>query len=111
MSASHFWLWPDHVAGKRETRRLREEHNKLANEHHDLRIAMDEIYRMASVRGRWLNKKGECVSAEGHSEHEEGFPPEERAEWTPYELEEQNNTLESIAERALQALEATKGPE
>lgn len=22
-----FWHWPDHVAGKRETRRLREEHN------------------------------------------------------------------------------------
>lgn len=30
MSASYFWLWPDHIAGKRETRRLREEHNKLA---------------------------------------------------------------------------------
>lgn len=52
MNASHFWLWPDHVAGKRETRRLREEHNKLAREHHELRIAMDEIHRMASARGR-----------------------------------------------------------
>ena len=109
MSASHFWLWPDHVAGKGETRRLREEHNKLANEYHKLRIAMDEIHRTASVRGRWLNNDNECVSAEGHSEHEEDFKPEEPAEWTPYELEEQNRALESIAERALKAIEATKG--
>lgn len=26
------WLWPDHVIGKRESRRLREEHNALLNE-------------------------------------------------------------------------------
>ena len=104
------WLWPDHVAGKRETHRLREEHNKLACEHHDLRIAMDEIHQMASARGRWLNDKGECVSAEGHDEHEEDFEPEEPAEWTPYELEEQNSALESIAERAHKAIKATKGP-
>lgn len=104
------WLWPDHVAGKRETRRLREEHNKLACEHHELRVKMEEIHQMASVSGRWLDEHDECVSAEGHDEHEEGFPPEEPATWTPYDLEEQNNALESIAERALQALEATKGP-
>lgn len=110
MSASRFWLWPDHIAGKRETRRLREEHNKLANEHHELLIAMDEIHRMASVRGRWLNEEGECASAEGHSEHEENFKPEEPAEWTPYDLGEQNRALESIAERAAKAIEATKGP-
>ena len=50
MSASYFWLWPDHVAGKRETHRLREEHNKLAREHHELRIAMDEIHQMVSAK-------------------------------------------------------------
>ena len=50
MSASYFWFWPDHVAGKGETRRLREEHNKLANEHHDLLIAMDEIHQMVSAK-------------------------------------------------------------
>ena len=43
MNASHFWFWPDHVAGKRETRRLREEHNKLAREHHELRIALSAL--------------------------------------------------------------------
>ena len=30
------WHWPDHVIGKRESRRLREEHNELANSHADL---------------------------------------------------------------------------
>jgi hypothetical protein len=25
------WLWPDHVIGKRESRKLREEHNQLVN--------------------------------------------------------------------------------
>lgn len=25
------WLWPDHVIGKRESRRLRDEHNALVN--------------------------------------------------------------------------------
>ena len=108
MSASYFWLWPDHIAGKRETRRLREEHNKLANEHHELRIAMDEIHRMASVRGRWLNDDNECVSAKGHDEHEEDAVPDVPATWTPYDLDEQNAAMEAISERALAALEATK---
>jgi hypothetical protein len=26
------WLWPDHAIGKRESRRLREEHNAAVNE-------------------------------------------------------------------------------
>ena len=26
------WLWPDHSIGKRESRRLREEHNAAVNE-------------------------------------------------------------------------------
>ena len=30
------WQWPDHVIGKRESRRLREEHNALANSHAEL---------------------------------------------------------------------------
>lgn len=29
------WLWPDHVIGKRESRRLREEHNALYNSRAD----------------------------------------------------------------------------
>lgn len=30
------WLWPDKVIGKRESRRLRDEHNALANSHDKL---------------------------------------------------------------------------
>lgn len=30
----HCWLWPDRNIGKRESRRLREEHNALVNKHH-----------------------------------------------------------------------------
>jgi hypothetical protein len=29
--SGHAWLWPDHVIGKREARRLREEHNAAVN--------------------------------------------------------------------------------
>ena len=35
------WHWPDHVIGKRESRRLREEHNTLANSHAELMKAID----------------------------------------------------------------------
>jgi hypothetical protein len=34
-----FWHWPDHAIGKRESRRLREEHNAMANEHAELLAA------------------------------------------------------------------------
>jgi hypothetical protein len=30
-SGPHTWQWPDHVIGKRESRRLREEHNRVVN--------------------------------------------------------------------------------
>ena len=38
------WLWPDHVAGKRETRRLREEHNRLYNSHAELVAALEAFF-------------------------------------------------------------------
>lgn len=38
------WHWPDHVIGKRESRRLREEHNALANSHHEL-LSIAQAYR------------------------------------------------------------------
>lgn len=37
------WLWPDHRIGKRESRQLREEHNKLVNSHADLVIASKQL--------------------------------------------------------------------
>lgn len=39
-SPRKFWFWPDHVIGKRESRRLREEHNALANSHAELEVAL-----------------------------------------------------------------------
>ena len=46
------WHWPDHVIGKRESRRLREEHNALANSHAELFAALHEIAeRPADVPG------------------------------------------------------------
>jgi hypothetical protein len=34
--AARPWLWPDHNIGKKESRRLREEHNRAVNSHADL---------------------------------------------------------------------------
>ena len=35
------FLWPDHVIGKRESRRIREEHNELANHAEALAKALE----------------------------------------------------------------------
>jgi hypothetical protein len=48
------WLWPDHVIGKREARRLREEHNAAVNERADLLAALQSVLDsvpFASYRG------------------------------------------------------------
>ena len=36
------WLWPDRTIGKRESRRLREEHNETVNQHADMLAALQE---------------------------------------------------------------------
>lgn len=36
-----FWHWPDRIIRKRESRRLREEHNALANSHAELLEALE----------------------------------------------------------------------
>jgi len=41
---NEFWHWPDHVIGKRESRRLREEHNARMNERHEAKEALSEIH-------------------------------------------------------------------
>lgn len=38
---SRFWHWPDKIIRKRESRRLREDHNKLAQEHADMLAALE----------------------------------------------------------------------
>lgn len=43
------WHWPDHVIGKRESRRLREEHNALANSHAELmKVIRDALESLAA---------------------------------------------------------------
>ena len=37
------WLWPDHVIGKRESRRLRDEHNELVNVKVELAETLETI--------------------------------------------------------------------
>lgn len=40
------WHWPDHVIGKRESRRLREEHNELANSHYELLLIAEQVMNL-----------------------------------------------------------------
>jgi hypothetical protein len=47
------WLWPDHTIGKRESRELREEHNRAVNDHADaVRVLRDlvDVTRQAAER-------------------------------------------------------------
>lgn len=37
------FLWPDHVIGKRESRRIRDEHNALYNSHYRLQQAIKAL--------------------------------------------------------------------
>ena len=48
------WHWPDHVIGKRESRRLREEHNALANSHHELVVALGDCIAVMESELRGL---------------------------------------------------------
>jgi hypothetical protein len=43
------WLWPDRVIGKRESRRLREEHNDLVN-----LFELAKLERVAAIEAREL---------------------------------------------------------
>ena len=44
------WHWPDHVIGKRESRRLREEHNTLANSHEALAASLSAMLSVFNVQ-------------------------------------------------------------
>lgn len=52
MSAPQSWLWPDHVIGKRESRRLRAQHNALVNAHAEALDALREMITEARERNR-----------------------------------------------------------
>ena len=47
------WLWPDHIIGKRESRRLREEHNALLNSHAEMYAALHGLRDWAIRLGGW----------------------------------------------------------
>lgn len=55
MKAEEFraWHWPDHIARKKETRRLREEHNALFNSH----ARRTELLRRAERQIRQMSVK------------------------------------------------------
>ena len=48
------WLWPDHVIGKRESRKLREEHNALINVAADLLRQRDALRDACRDVNTWL---------------------------------------------------------
>ena len=46
--------WPDHVIGKRESRRIRDEHNVLYNSHAELVTALNGLFKhCAMVHKHW----------------------------------------------------------
>ena len=45
------WLWRDRNFGKRESRLLREEHNRTVQQHADLLSALEPITRCVSING------------------------------------------------------------
>ncbi len=58
---SEFWHWPDHVIGKRESRRLREEHNARMNERHEAKEALNEIH--ATLNGvEWSSETLDLIA-------------------------------------------------
>ena len=46
------WLWPDHTLGKRESRRLSEEHNTAVNLQAEMAEALREVVQLAAGQGR-----------------------------------------------------------
>jgi hypothetical protein len=46
------YLWPDHVIGKRESRRIRDEHNAAVN---DCKIMSVALSRIAGGEADWLD--------------------------------------------------------
>lgn len=50
------WLWPDRTIGKRESRKLREEHNALVNLNAEL---MEALKRTEQALAFYVEDKGE----------------------------------------------------
>ncbi len=58
------WHWPDHVIGKRESRKLREAHNVTVNSHAELLEACERLIRCLS----WVEKSKLMLQAEAQAE-------------------------------------------
>ena len=48
---STFYLWPDHVIGKRESRAIREHHNACENNRADLCTTLERLNSLAGENG------------------------------------------------------------
>ena len=48
--------WPDHVIGKRESRRIRDQHNALFNSHAELLGALQDALKLVQVAKRYFPK-------------------------------------------------------
>lgn len=61
------WHWPDHIIRKRESRRLREEHNALYNSHAELLEAITRITEKVK-RANDIQHSGTKIPSEDWSE-------------------------------------------
>jgi hypothetical protein len=62
------WLWPDHKIGKRESRKLREEHNALMNQSADLLAALMEMMDQAGeVYPHFESERGQANIAKARA--------------------------------------------
>lgn len=48
--------WPDHVIGKRESRRIRDQHNALFNSHAELLGALQDALKVIQTAKRYFPK-------------------------------------------------------
>ena len=55
----HCWLWPDHEMGKRESRRLRDEHNACINALADANAVNADLLTACKVLLTWCEMAGE----------------------------------------------------
>lgn len=61
MSEQHSaFHWPDHAIGKRESRRIRNEHNALYNEYHELLDLLVELVNSPNRKSNDLWERTYC---------------------------------------------------
>lgn len=56
--------WPDHVIGKRESRRIRDEHNALYNSHAELAAALADLFEQCAMMHKYWGEGNNTVAAD-----------------------------------------------